>query len=1152
MAAPAEIPEGTVTVLFTDLVDSTRLNQALGDDAARELTRRVESAAHRQIEAHRGVPIKDIGDGTMAAFPSARRAVAAAREIQADVRRIDRDLPAGDRPDGGVALRIGLHTGEVIAEDGDLHGETVIIAKRIEGLAPPGGILASQTVHGVLGTARDELVDQGPAELKGIDAEWTLYLVPLLDDEPAAGLADGDPTPYIGRVAERERLRTMLEAAAGGRGGMVLLGGPAGVGKSRLTREVAAQAQQLDMTVRTGTCVDMDSPPPYQPSLDQLEETARRLSPDEFRALLGENAPEIAKLMPSLRQRYDDIADPPDLTPDQERRYMLHGVGEFLARAAAVKPLVLVFEDLHWADESTLLLLRQLGPRLPETPLLVVGTYRDDEVRPDRPLAAALGPLVRDLGAVDLHLGLLDEAQVAALLAARAGQDPPPELVHLVFAETEGNPYFAEELYRHLRDEGRLFDDEGRWRTGFAIGDTEVPQGVRLVLGRRLDLLDPEHRKVLATAAVLGRSFAFADLAGASGASVADEDDLLDALEAAERLHLVEEAPSDHDARYLFVHEQVRQTLLGELSLARRQRLHLRVADAIEARDPVRGGDGAAVELAHHLVQAGAAAPPDRTAAALVAAAEASLRALAFEDALRHLDHVAPLIGEGAGESPTGISSGTTTDDARRIDGLRVDALRGAGRVDDALAVLDRRLRAEADGVEAPALRLRRVQLLNDQYRAGEGLDDLAVLVAAAEAGGDPELLVEVLLAKGRAHYILSLDEPDHAHDSRDAYAAAYEAAKAQGDRRGMALALLPTTWFADYWADYAPTADANVDEALSLAEAIGDEDLLLDALAAKNRQVGVKADVAAADALLARLEARRDPVRLGAHCFWLMWQYLAIGRLAECVATCDRGIALADLIGSAPVQYGSIKAIALVEMGRYDEVEAAIAEEVTDEDHLFGQAMASLARSVFLRRLGAWGPAAVSMTDTMARANDLSRVWMQLWMGASMVSVAAHLRVLGDEDAAAALIEAAGPWADARHGIEGAEVALVEGRVDAAVAAVERMIPADGAALERDHVAALEVVARVHLADEDPTAALAAVDRALPAAGVMEFGSLVWRLLAIRAEALAVAGDDVEAGVARATALAAFTVVADRITDPELRAWFDRQPLAGALLAGA
>lgn len=541
------------------------------------------------------------------------------------------------------------------------------------------------------------------------------------------------------------------------------------------------------------------------------------------------------------------------------------------------------------------------------------------------------------------------------------------------------------------------------------------------------------------------------------------------------------------------------------------------------------------IELAHHLVHAGKAAPAERTAVALVGAAEASLGSLAFEDAQRHLDGAAALVGTDGGLH-------------RRIEALRVDALRGAGRMDDALAVLDRQLRAGPDPDEAVSLRLRRVQLLNDQYRAAEGLDDLAALVTAAEAQDDPGLLIEVLLAKGRAHYILSLDQPDHAHESRAAYEAAYQAAAARGDQRHMALALLPTTWFVDYWADYTSTASANIEEAVRLAQAVGDEDLLLDALAAKNRDIGVRADVADADALLARLEARRDPVRLGAHCFWLMWQYLAVGRFADSVAVCDRGIELAELIGSAPVQYGSIKALALVEMGRYDEVDGALAQEVTDDDHLFGQAMASLGRSALLRRLQAWGPAAESLTDTMTRATDLSRVWMQMWTGQMMVTVAAQLQALGEDDRAAALLEVAGPWGDVRHGIDAAEVALAEGRVDAAVAAVERMLPAEGAELERDHVAALEVTARARLADDDADAALAAVDRALPAAAAMGHGALRWRLLAIRAEALAASGDDVAAADARAAGLVAFTEVADRIADPELRAWFDRQPLARAL----
>ncbi len=334
-----------------------------------------------------------------------------------------------------------------------------------------------------------------------------------------------------------------------------------------------------------------------------------------------------------------------------------------------------------------------------------------------------------------------------------------------------------------------------------------MPQGVRLLISRRLEQLDPEHRKVLASGAVIGRTFAFAHLASIVGS---DEDDLFDALEAAERANLIEELPADGDAQYLFVHEQIRQTLVGELSLARRQRVHLRIADAL-----VASGSAPAVDLAHHLLSAGSAAPASRAVAALVAAAQANIESLAFEDALRHIDNAAGLV-----------------DDQDRFDLRRMQAgaLRGAGRVDDALAVLEDELGRTDDRDAQIALRLQRVQLLNDQYRAGEGLADVDALMAAAAEADDPELDIAVQLARGRAHYILSLDEPVHAEASRDAYEAAYVAAERQGDKTSMARALLPTTWFTDYWADYGPTASANSDEALRLAEEIGDEDLVLDA----------------------------------------------------------------------------------------------------------------------------------------------------------------------------------------------------------------------------------------------------------------------------------------------------------------------------------
>jgi class 3 adenylate cyclase/tetratricopeptide (TPR) repeat protein len=1109
------VPEGTVTVLFTDLVESTRLNQSLGDDAARRIGRQVEEMAREAVASNRGALIKEMGDGLMAAFSSARRAITAARDMQVAMRRLHRG-----GLDPSVQMRIGLHTGEVIDEDGDLHGETVIIAKRIEGLAPPGGVLASETVHGVLGTARDELVDHGTTELKGISAEWRLYLVPLpADDEAESGLADTAPTPYIGRAAERETLRTMLESANDGRGGIVLIGGPPGQGKSRLTREAAAMAQRLGMAVYTGNCLDMESPPPYQPAIDHLEQAARAASPQGFRTALGVNAPEVAKLLPSLRQRYDDIPPSPDLTPEQERRYMLHGMGEFIERAATNQPMVLVYEDLHWADESTLLLLRHLGGRAQQLPVLIIGTFRDDELEPGRPLTTAIGPLFRDVGAVDIRPRSMTVDEVRSMLAARAGSEPPEELVDLVHSETQGNPFFTEELFRHLRDDGRLFDADGRWRSGFEIGDTEVPQGVRLILDRRLDLLGAEHRKALASAAVIGRTFTFNMLAAVSNA---DEDDLFDALEAAERSHLIEELPADHPADYLFVQEQVRQTLVGELSLARRQRVHLRIADAMEQL-----GSASMVELAHHLVSAGAVAPTDRTVAALVAAAETSMVALAFEDALRHLDKAVTLVGDGDGRF-----------ELRRT---QARALRGAGRVDDALAVLDDELGRTDDPDHEFALRLQRVQLLNDQYRAAEGLGDVEHLVAAVADGNDPEREIAVQLARGRAYYILSLDNTGMAEVARDAYEAAYEVAKAHGDKESMVRALLPTTWFTDYWADYQSTAKANIEEAGDLAEEIGDEDLILDALAASLHRGGTARNLADAEALLRRLEERRDPVRLNAHCFWMMWQYSAAGRFDDAVDTCDRGMELADLIGSEPVQYGSIKAIALTEAGRWDEVDAAIAQEVTDDDHPFGQAIASLARSVFLTRIGAWGPALSSVADTLARAEKVSRVWMQYWAGSLMAVVAAYARQRPDLATSAADVPQFGDWHD---GLIGAQVALAEGDHGRALELALPACPADWAPPIADHVRALLVVAHAHHGLGDPPAVLEAAERALALAEPMGFGALLWQLRRLRGLALDALGDP-DAPAALAVADADFQTLAGRIADPVLRGWFDRHPLA-------
>src|SRR5262245_8741418 len=927
------LPEGTVTVLSTDLVGSASLNQRLGDEAATTLEREIGALAQAQVEKQRGVVITYAGDGLMVAFQSARRAVACAQEIQRGIARLNRSLP-----EVTLRLRVGLHTGEVVNDEGGLHGETLIIAKRIESVAPGATIFASDTVRGVLGTARGELEDRGEFSLKGIDAPWRLWEVPWADAESTGILAGSARTPFVGRGTERARVLRAVERAREGAGALLLLVGEAGVGKTRLVEEVAAEARRLGLRVLTGHCVDQQGAPPYLPTIEHIEEAARQVAPDSLRRALGENAPEIAKLMPELRVRFPDIPDPVTLPPEQERHYLLRGVSEFVERSARNTPLILVFEDLHWADESTLLLVQHLAQRLPHIPVLVLGTYRDAELKPGRPLAAVLPALLRQRLAEEIVLRRLTEDGVGALLECRADSKPPAELVSLVYAETEGNPFFVEEVFRHLHEAGKLFDEAGRWRSGVQISDTEVPRSVGLVIGQRLERLSGEGRRILTIAALAGKTFRFDPLAAFPGV---DEDGLLDALEEAVDATLVEDVSTDREARYAFIHEQIRQTLLALLSTARRQRLHLRMADAMEA---VYGSDtGAhAPDVAYHLYQAGAAAEGKRTARWLLRAAERALNALAFEDALRDLDASRTVLPADAAE---GIV---------RVLGLRARALRGLGRIDEALAAFAEALDIAPSGTERDAVLQARGRLELDLFRGREALADLEPLLARAREAGDRVHEVELLLMRSRGLYILSLDEPGYADQTRASYEQAYGLAKELGDRRAMCQALIPTSWLTDYWQDYRDRALANNSEARALAAELGDEELQIEAASARLHLVAFAEVHDEALRLRKRLEARRDPLRLKEHLFWLMWGYFWRADFEKCVTTCDDGIALAAQLGSPPVQYPSIKGLALTDLGRFDEAWASFQAEVADDAHPFGRCMRELGVAVWLESNGA------------------------------------------------------------------------------------------------------------------------------------------------------------------------------------------------------
>ena len=476
--------------------------------------------------------------------------------------------------------------------------------------------------------------------------------------------------PLIGREQEFAELKRALTEALAGRGSLVLIGGEPGIGKTHLARALLEEARHRGAVGVVGHCYEMEGAPPYVPFVEMLEYITRMAPRQGLRYSLGDDAPEVARLMPELRNMYPDIPPAIQLPPEQQRRFLFNAFRSYVERAARVTPVVVVFEDLHWADEPSLLLLQHHAQTISTTPMLVVCTYRDVELEVTRHFAKAIETLVRQKQAIRMPLRRLGQDGVKDMLTAMSGQEAPVSLARVVFEETEGNPFFVEEVFRHLSEEGKLFDPNGQWLTDLRVDRLQVPEGVRLVLGRRLERLGEDARRILTTAAVIGRSFSLRLLEDMESKQ---PDAVLDAVEEAERAHLVVPEPEGRDTRYRFVHELVRQTLAESISLPRRQRLHGRIAEGIE-RVYSANLEAQASQIAHHLYQSGALADPEKTTTYLVMASNRARAGSAYEEALGHLDRAVSL---WEGESNLRM--------AELLD-QKASTLRSLGRPDEAVA----------------------------------------------------------------------------------------------------------------------------------------------------------------------------------------------------------------------------------------------------------------------------------------------------------------------------------------------------------------------------------------------------------------------------------------------------------------------------------
>src|SRR5208283_309806 len=421
-------------------------------------------------------------------------------------------------------------------------------------------------------------------------------------------LSLAERTTFVGRETERGAIRDAIDRALSGHGSLVMLGGGPGVGKTRLAMEMAEYASRKGYRCFAGHCYERDEPFPFLPFVEMIESSlAQASSLGSYRRVLGDNAAELAQIVPSLRRVFPDIPQPMDLPPAQQRRYLFQSFSEALARSARIRPQLDVVEDLHWAEESTLALLIHLANRVTQLPVVIIGTYRDGYTENNPAWARTLEELIR-LGVRPLKVGGLSKDGVAQMLGGLSQREAPESLVSLIFEESQGNPFFVEEVYRHLIEEGKAFDAAGKFRTDIEIDESDVPENVRLIIGRRLERLEDNEKRALAAAAVVGRSFSFQLL---TAISRIDVDELFTVIEKAQQMGIIVPSSDGPERPFTFAHELTRQTLLAGISVPRRQHLHAVVADAIEQRDPDATNEHAG-DIADHLLKAGSFADRQR------------------------------------------------------------------------------------------------------------------------------------------------------------------------------------------------------------------------------------------------------------------------------------------------------------------------------------------------------------------------------------------------------------------------------------------------------------------------------------------------------------------------------------------------------------
>ena len=484
-------------------------------------------------------------------------------------------------------------------------------------------------------SAADVLAALGAIDLadQNVGASRPVGTVPLHSEEHSLdSLAGG---VFVGRQREMGDLKACLEDALSGRGRLVTLVGEPGIGKTRIAQELPTYAGLRGAQVLWGRCYEEQGVPPYWPWVQAIRSYVRDVDPQQLQSEMGAGAADIAQVVSDVKDQLPGLGAPPQVeSPEQARFRLFDSISAFLKAASQKRPLVLVLDDLHWADQPSLSLLQFVARELGGGRLLLIGTYRDVELNRQHPLAETLGELTRERLVQRVLLRGLTPEDVAHFIEMTSGDAAPRGLTEAVYAQTEGNPLFVTEVVRLLVQEGGVgaglkpasdASDNDSWTV-------RIPEGVREVIGRRLNRLSQRCNETLTVASIIGREFTLGQLKPFSEDT--SEDRLFEILEEALTARVIEELPQSV-GRCQFTHALIQETLAGELSLTRRVRLHAQIAESLEE---MYGADAEAhaAELAHHFSEAEAVLGTYKLVRYSLLAGDKAVAARAYEEASAH------------------------------------------------------------------------------------------------------------------------------------------------------------------------------------------------------------------------------------------------------------------------------------------------------------------------------------------------------------------------------------------------------------------------------------------------------------------------------------------------------------------------------------